>query len=154
MLIQNGKVISTGTNIKIPKNCTIIDLNGKSIYPSFIDLYTSFGIDKPKKSESSERRPLYDTKRVGYYWNESIKPEINGIESYKYDTTKAEELLKLGFGVVGTHFQDGIARGTGALIALNNNDSKSRIISNSVTNHFAFTKSSNTNQSKSKDCRN
>jgi imidazolonepropionase-like amidohydrolase len=147
LLIQNGKVVASGNNIKLPKNCTIIDLNGKSIYPSFIDIYTSFGIEKPKKSENSDRKPLYDTKRVGYYWNESIKPETNGIESYKYDTTKAEELLKLGFGVVGTHFQDGIARGTGALIALNNSDAKSRIISNSVTNHFSFTKLSTTNQS-------
>ena len=146
LLIQNGKVISTGTNIKIPKNCTIIDVSGKSIYPSFIDIYTSFGIEKPKKAESSERKPLYDTKRVGYYWNESIKPETNAIETYKYDSNKAEELLKLGFGVVGTHFHDGIARGTGALIALNNNDAKSRIISNAVSNHFSFTKSANTNQ--------
>ncbi len=146
LLIQNGKVVSAGINSKIPKNCTIIDLNGKSIYPSFIDIYTSFGIEKPKKAESSERKPLYDTKRVGYYWNESIKPEINGIENFKYDATKAEELLKLGFGVVGTHHHDGIARGTGALIALNNNDSKSRIISNSVSNHLSFTKSATTNQ--------
>jgi imidazolonepropionase-like amidohydrolase len=147
LLIQNGKVVAAGNNIKLPKNCIVVDVSEKSIYPSFIDIYTSFGIEKPKKSENSERKPIYDTKRVGYYWNESIKPETNAIESYKYDTTKAEELLKLGFGVVGTHFQDGIARGSGALIALNNNDAKSRIISNSVTNHFAFTKSATTNQS-------
>ena len=50
LIIQNGKVISSGITIPIPKNCTTINLEGKSIYPSFIDIYTSFGIEKPKKT--------------------------------------------------------------------------------------------------------
>ena len=111
LIIQNGKVIEAGTVLPIPKNCKIINLEGKCIYPSFIDIYTSFGIEKPKKSTVSDG-DSYDTKRVGYYWNESIKPEINAFEYLNYDQTKADELLKAGFGVVGTHVQDGIARGT------------------------------------------
>lgn len=49
LLIQNGKIVGTGNTLTIPKNCTVIDLNGKFIYPSFIDIYTNFGIEKPKK---------------------------------------------------------------------------------------------------------
>lgn len=147
LLIQNGKVIGTGNNIAIPKNCMTINLDGKSIYPSFIDIYTSFGIEKPKGVTSTERNPLYDTKRVGYYWNESIRSEVNAFESFKYDQPKAEELLKAGFGVVGTHVPDGIARGSGTLIALNNFDKSNQLLSDKVTNHFGFTKSVTTNQS-------
>lgn len=147
LLIQNGKVIGVGTNISIPKNCTTINLDGRSIYPSFIDIYTSFGIEKPKGISSSERNPLYDTKRTGFYWNESIRSEVNAYEAFKYDQTKAEELLKAGFGVVGTHIPDGIARGSGTLIALNNFEKKNQLLSDKVTNHFAFTKSVTTNQS-------
>jgi imidazolonepropionase-like amidohydrolase len=144
LLIQNGKVVGVGNGIKIPKNCTTINLTGKSIYPSFIDMYTNFGIEKPKST--SESNPLYDTKRIGYYWNESIRSEINAYENFKYDTAKAEELLKAGFGVVGTHQQDGVARGTGTLIALNNFEKSKRLLSNTVTNHFSFNRSVATNQ--------
>jgi imidazolonepropionase-like amidohydrolase len=146
LIIQNCKVIDAGINLSVPKNCTIINLEGKSIYPSFIDIYTSFGIEKPKKGANSEA-DSYDTKRVGYYWNESIKSEINAFENFNYDQTKAEELLKAGFGVVGTHVQDGIARGTGTLIALNNSDKSIRLLSNKISNHFGFTRSVTTNQS-------
>ena len=146
LLIQNGKVIGAGNNIAIPKNCMTINLEGKSIYPSFIDMYTSFGIEKPKGISSTERNPLYDTKKTGHYWNESIRSEVNGYESFKYDQPKAEELLKAGFGIVGTHVQDGIARGSGTLIALNNFDKSNQLVSDKVTNHFAFTKSVATNQ--------
>ena len=44
------------------------------------------------------------------------------MQKLKFDAKKAKELLKAGFGVVNTHYQDGIIRGTGALVALNMND--------------------------------
>ncbi len=147
LLIQNGKVVASGNSVAIPKNAMIIDAEGKSIYPSFIDMYTSFGADKPKRAASSERGSSYDTKRAGYYWNENIRSEINAYETFAYDETKAEELLKAGFGVVGTHIQDGIARGTGAIVALNNSDKTNRILSNKASQHFGFTRSVTTNQS-------
>ncbi len=147
LIIQNGKVVTAGINIPIPKNCTTINLDGKSIYPSFIDIYTNFGVEKPKNSGTGERGQLYDTKRSGYYWNESIRSEINAVESFNYDQTKAEEMLKAGFGVVGTHVQDGIARGTGLLVALNNSNKSTRLLSSKISNHFGFTKSAATNQS-------
>ncbi|MCF8320531.1 MAG: amidohydrolase family protein [Flavobacterium sp.] len=146
LIIQNGKVIGAGINLTIPKNSKVINLEGKYIYPSFIDIYTSFGIEKPKRSTVSDV-DSYDTKRVGYYWNESIKSEVNAFENFNYDQTKAEEFLKAGFGVVGTHVQDGVARGTGTLIALNNFDKSSRLLSNKISNHFGFTRSTVTNQS-------
>jgi imidazolonepropionase-like amidohydrolase len=147
LLIQNGKVIGAGNNITIPKNCITIDLEGKSIYPSFIDIYTDFGIEKAQTSGGSGRRnPLYDTKREGYYWNENIRSEVNAYENFTYDEPKAEELLKAGFGVVGTHLQDGIARGTGTLVALNNFNKNERLLASKITNHFGFTRSVTTNQ--------
>ncbi|WP_166919561.1 amidohydrolase family protein [Flavobacterium poyangense] len=148
LLVQDGKVVAVGNSVSIPKNSIVINLEGKTIYPSFIDIYTSFGIEKPKRNLPSggDRNPLYDTKRVGYYWNESIRSELNGYEAFKYDTAKAEELLKAGFGVVGTHIPDGVAQGTGVLVALNNTENSKQIITDKITNHFAFTKSNVTNQ--------
>jgi hypothetical protein len=75
LLIQNGKVIAAGTSVNIPKN-NYSQFRRKSIYPSFIDMYTSFGMDKPKKTEGSRQSQSYDTKREGYYWNEHIRSEV------------------------------------------------------------------------------
>ena len=148
LLIQDGKIVAVGNSVSIPKNTITIDLAGKTIYPSFIDIYTSFGIEKPKANitPGRDRNPMYDTKRIGYYWNESVRPEINSYETFKYDQPKADELLKAGFGVVGTHIADGIAQGTGALVALNNEDNSKQIIANKLTNHLSFSKSALTNQ--------
>lgn len=146
LLVQDGKVVAVGNSVTIPRNSITIDLEGKTIYPSFIDIYTSFGVEKPKSNLGRYRDPMYDTKRVGYYWNESVRPEINTYETFKYDQPKAEELLKAGFGVVGTHIPDGIAQGTGILVALNNTENSKQIIANKITNHLAFSRSALTNQ--------
>jgi imidazolonepropionase-like amidohydrolase len=146
LLIQNGKVIAVGKTVTIPKNAVTIDLEGKSIYPSFIDMYSSFGIEKTKKIESSRQAQIYDTKNVGYYWNEHIKPEADAYQIFKYDISKAEELLKAGFGVVNTHIADGIAQGTGALIALNNEEQGTRLLADKISNHFSFSRSVASNQ--------
>ncbi len=143
LLIKEGTIINVGVNISIPKNTTVIDLMGKSIYPSFIDAYSNFGIAVPKsKGRGFRQAPQYDSKRKGYYWNEHIRPETNAIDNFKYDDKKAIELRKAGFGVVNTHLQDGIIRGTGLLVTLNSNGTNAnRLLDDASSQYLSFTKS-------------
>ena len=96
LLIKDGKVVSTGISIAIPKNTTVIDLKGKSIYPSFIDIYSNFGVEKPKAASGSGRSPQFDASRTGYYWNDHIMPEQRAMDRFKFDTKKRLIYEKLG----------------------------------------------------------
>lgn len=148
LLIQNGKVVQAGASVALPQNTVVIDVDGKSIYPSFIDLYTDFGVEKPKRNGQRGRSAQYDATRSGYYWNDHIMPEANAYEKFKFDDKKAEELRSVGFGVVNTHLQDGIARGTGLLVALNKeHKDNAQIIEAQSSQHFSFSKSVTSNQS-------
>ncbi|PHR70302.1 MAG: amidohydrolase [Lutibacter sp.] len=142
LLIQNGKVVSSGNNISLPKNCITIDLEGKHIYSSFIDMYTNFGIQKPKKPSNPSRKPQYDASRKGYYWNDHIMPDQRGFDEFKFDSKKAKEFIDAGFGTVATHQQNGIMRGTGLVVALNTTDGNEiRIIDTDATQHISLNKS-------------
>src|SRR5690606_15027450 len=144
LIIKDGKVVSAGANVSIPKNATIIDATGKHIYPSFIDMYSNFGIDKPQRQGGGGRSAQYDATRTGYYWNDHVMPENNALNKLKYDSKKAEDLLKAGFVVVNTHIQDGIVRGTGTLVALNDND---YVLEQQSTQYLSLSKSALSNQS-------
>ena len=148
LLIREGIIRNVGVDIVIPKNTVIIDLKGKSIYPSFIDLYSDFGISKPKRESGGSRSPQYSASREGFYWNDHIRPEQNAIDHFKYDDKAAKALLEAGFGVVNTHLQDGIVRGTGALIALDSKGSDSqRILADQSAQYTSFSKSVRSRQS-------
>ena len=45
-------------------------------------------------------------------------PETDASKIFTADETKAEDLRSMGYGVVLSHLQDGIARGTGTLVTL------------------------------------
>ncbi|MBT8265812.1 MAG: amidohydrolase family protein [Bacteroidia bacterium] len=147
LLIKDGKVIATGASVTIPKNSVTIDLSGKTIYPSFIDIFSSFGIKKPER-QGGGRSPQYDPSREGFYWNDHIMPEQNAIDHFKYDNKAATALLKAGFGVVNTHMQDGIIRGSGSLIALTNEGGDAeRILDANSAQYLSFSKSLKSRQS-------
>jgi imidazolonepropionase-like amidohydrolase len=148
LLIKDGKVVSVGSSVSIPKNTNIIDVSGNSIYPSFIDIYSDFGVEKPKRQSSGGRSPQYDANRTGYYWNDHVMPENNAIDKFSYDSKVAKELINAGFGVVNTHIQDGIVRGTGTLVALNNEDgNEMRVLDANSAQYLSFSKSVLSNQS-------
>ena len=142
LLIQQGKIVSASSTVSIPENSIIIDLKGKSIYPSFIDVYSKFGVEQPKKKPGSGRSAEYAPSRDGYYWNDHIMPENKAIAKFKYDDKEAKVLREAGFGVVNSHIQDGIARGTGVLIALNGEGTDAnRILDDESAQYFSLDKS-------------
>lgn len=141
LLIKEGKVVSVGAQVNIPLQAVVTDLKGKTIYPSFIDLYSDFGVSTPKSSGGG-RGSQYDPSREGFYWNDHIMPENNAIDAFSFNNKEAKELMSQGFGVVNTHLQDGIARGSGALIALNPEQTDAqRILASRSAQYFSFNKS-------------
>ena len=148
ILIKEGKVVAVGKSVKIPTGVITTDLKGKTIYPSFIDLYTDFGIAKPKRQSGGFGGAQYEPSREGYYWNDHIRPETNPTADFKFDARKAKDMLAAGFGVVNTHMHDGIVRGNGLLVALNPNASNAyRIIDDKSAQFLSFSKSVTSRQS-------
>ena len=146
LLIKDGKVVEVGKSVKIPKGMITTDLDGKSIYPSFIDIYTEFGLPKPKRAPRGSVTQ-YEPSREGYYWNDHIRPDTNPIENFKFDNRKAKDMINAGFGVVNTHLHDGIIRGNGLIVALSPNSSNAyRILDQKSAQFLSFNKSRKSNQ--------
>ena len=149
LIIKNGIIENVGSNIQIPDGIRVFDLEGKHIYPSFIDLYSDYGIVKSERRRpssnwmSSYTNPqILSNKNGPFSWNESIKPEVNSVENLKFDKKRSKELRDLGFGAVLSHNMDGIMRGTGALVSLNDDVEQKIIIKDKASTHYSFTKGS------------
>ncbi|MCH4824332.1 amidohydrolase family protein [Gramella lutea] len=145
--ITEGKITAVGKSIDIPENSIVIDLKGKEVYPSFIDLFSDFGIPEPKKAEAGNT-PQYDAAREGFYWNDHIRPDTEAISHFKFDSKEAEKYHQAGFGVVNTHVPDGIIRGAGMLVALTPEVSEGdRILEGRSSQYLSLDKSVQSRQS-------
>ncbi|MCB0402929.1 MAG: amidohydrolase family protein [Flavobacteriales bacterium] len=147
LLIKDGKVVAAGLDgkVPIPENCVVYNLEGKYIYPSLIDLYTDYGMPETKKEKGPNYGPQFENNhKEAVNWNQAITPEVEAGMLFTADDKKAEELRNLGFGTVLTHQQDGIMRGTSALVTLANEKSNLVMINSEVAGHLSFNKGSST----------
>ena len=148
LLIQNDRVIGVGKILQIPKNAIVHSLEGKHLYPGFIELHSNFGIADPKAVPSNGRSAQYTADREGYYWNDHIRSEYNPQVDFKFDSNKAESLRKMGFGLVNTHRTSGIHRGTSILVAPAKQSTDAyRMRKTQVAEHYSFRKSRASRQS-------
>lgn len=142
LLIKGDVIVKVGksSEISLPSDAIRYNLNGKFIWPSFIEVYTDFGIEKRKTSEAN-RPQLESSKKGPYYYNESVQPENQAMDRFNYDAKTAEKYRSMGFGLLSTVEKDGVARGTSALVALHDDEDEQIIKPNSAM-HYSFFKGS------------
>ncbi|QMW05145.1 amidohydrolase family protein [Spirosoma foliorum] len=146
LLIRNGRVEAVGTAVSVPNSAVVTDLKGKRIYPALIDIDSDYGMPEIVRGPGGGGRggggaPQYESNKKGaYYWNQAIQPENEASTLFKANPTKADELRKLGFGVVLTHAHDGIARGTGSLVTLADDRENTLVLKPNITAHYSFSK--------------
>ena len=146
ILVKDGKIVEIGSDFSVPNNTVKHDMSGLYVYPSFVDVSSSFGTKNPSNTSRS-RSTEYKASRQGYYWNDHILSDYNTIDDFNYDEKKSKELREFGFGVVNIHRKDGVHRGTGALVALDDKSNNSlRILNPTSTESFSFNRSLQFNQ--------
>ncbi len=142
LLIQDDKIIGAGVDFFIPPEAVVYDLHGKYIYPSFIDMFTDYGIPEMKREKNDGYPQMLSNKKGAYDWNLAIHPETNASEIFTADNKKAEELRKLGFGSVMSLVRDGIARGASVFVSLGEGKENDLIIRKDVAANYSFDKGS------------
>ncbi len=144
LIIRDRKIISTGNNLAIPADAVIIDCRGKYIYPSFIDIYSEYGIPVQQQTQTtfSFNAPgqIASNTKGAYGWNQAIKPQTNASEMFAVDATRAIPFREAGFGTVLSHQKDGIARGTGVLATLASLPDNIVVLKDKASAHYSFSK--------------
>ena len=146
LLIKEGKITTVGTDLSIPKEAVIIDCKDKYIYPSFIDIYTDYGVASPQRQfgaggfNFNAPSQITSNTKGAFGWNQAIKPETDAFKVFTIDDSKAKSLREIGFGSVLSHVKDGIARGTGTVVTLANTKDNFVLIKEKASAHYSFNK--------------
>ncbi|MGG9963198.1 amidohydrolase family protein [Ferruginibacter sp. SUN106] len=148
MVIRQGKIENIGTNIAIPKDAVVIDCKGKFIYPSFIDIFSDYGIVTPQRQQGGGgffgAQQITSGTKGAFGWNQAIKSETDGSKLFTGDDAKAKTLRDLGFGAALTHQKDGIARGTGPLVSLATQPDNFTLLKDKAAAFYSFSKGTST----------
>ena len=154
LLISDGRIEKIGQGLVFPKGAVIYDLKGKTVYPSFIDVYAGnygiktqtgtpdsnplsalINIQQPGRQMGSAATP---EPRIADYWNDGINASYNVSEEFIPDSKTAGEFRQAGFGSVVTFKADGLARGTSALVTTGDGKANNLIIKNKASANYSF----------------
>ncbi|UCC44204.1 MAG: amidohydrolase family protein [Candidatus Zixiibacteriota bacterium] len=115
IVIKDGIVVDVGPDVQVPPDASVIDLNGKWIYPGFIDAFTEYGIstrDGDGDRHRQDRIPVYEGNRAGATaWNDAIHSETDWVAFFEPSERDSKEWMKLGFTTVQSGKRDGVLRG-------------------------------------------
>jgi imidazolonepropionase-like amidohydrolase len=148
ILIKGRRIEQVGKNVNIPAEYMRIDLDGKHVYPGFIDLYGNYGMasaapNERKMPSAEDFRPKYDRNTAQpLASNEAVRAEKRACEMLNANEKEAEELLKLGFTTQLTGLKDGIFRGTWTLYNLGNPEEKENFLAADAATALSFMKGS------------
>ena len=147
LIIRKGKVEAVGAGLTVPKGMVSIDLTGKHIYPSFVDIYSGYGVPEAEgQSRGSGRRTqqMVSNKSGAYMWNQALQPEFRTHEHFTVDEKAAKSYRGIGFGVVSAHRMDGMSRGTATVVTLGEDRPHKLILQERSAHHLSFKKGSST----------
>ncbi len=107
ILVNRGKIISVGKDIRIPSHARTIDCSGNHIYPGFIDMMIPVEVDTTLRTSPTK------------HWNKRIHPEYNpSLSKLSSKSIDYKKLRSIGFTSGVLVPKSGIFRGHGTAIEL------------------------------------
>jgi len=160
MVIRNGIITETGQGISIPSDAWIKDMEGKTIYPGFIDLWAEIGISDPGEAARRElssmnlppeyaglaaqllmQRPGADIRHGALHHNPQVRSWFDVASGYSQDDEKVRKLRSNGFVLANAVSPSGIFRGKSALVSLGEGDNNNLVVKPAIAQAIGFERS-------------
>ncbi|MFP6615135.1 MAG: amidohydrolase family protein, partial [Candidatus Hydrogenedentota bacterium] len=159
ILIEDGRIISVGTDVEVPSTALVVDGSGLYAYPGFIDAATHLGIKDKRPSEDVFKRALDEeypvasgprthmqlANRLGVW------PHIGVMDLYKNDADAMTSYRKLGFTTALITPHPDIISGSGDVVQLSGKPLRSATLAPRVTQILGFSDLSGTSYSRGRE---
>lgn len=145
VVIRNGLVAAVGSNPAIPADARVIDGSGLTVYPGFIDGYTSLGIGtaaaaagagQGAAAAQAARRPSAPNSTYG----PGLQSEVDAAAELDPSGTAFTAARAAGFTAALTAPASGVFRGRSALVALGSGRPADLVIRSQVAQHLGFSR--------------
>jgi imidazolonepropionase-like amidohydrolase len=108
VVITDGKITAVGTNIPIPAGATVVNAEGKHVYPGLILPVSNLGL-----VEISAVRATNDVQEIG-----ELNPNVRSIVAYNTDSKVINTLKSSGILLANIAPQGGLISGSSSVVQL------------------------------------
>ncbi|MFN2567638.1 MAG: amidohydrolase family protein [Gemmatimonadaceae bacterium] len=159
IVIRNGVIQAVGPSVSTPADARVIDGNGLTVYPGFIDAHASLGIPAPRGQQNlASRFPGVPAEMLAFaaqqqgggqqqqpsgapnsLYPPGLQPEIRAIDQIRVEASAFESAHTAGITTSLTAPREGIFMGQSALISLAGDTPAELLVRSPVALHVGFT---------------
>ncbi|MEL7500564.1 MAG: amidohydrolase family protein [Planctomycetota bacterium] len=126
IVIERGKIIGLGVEVKIPTGAKRIDLTGKHIYAGLIDGYSDIELEFASEKGTS-------------YWNDNIRPQLKLSQQFESSNVDQSSMRKAGFTAALMAPSGGIIKGQSSVLMLGDQASEHALLTENIAQHLKLT---------------
>jgi N-acetylglucosamine-6-phosphate deacetylase len=145
IVIRDGIITAVGANLPAPADARVWDLDGKTVYPGFIDAYTELSTGGEGRGRSgggaqrSEQPGTPASKPGANYWNPQVVPQTRADLLFQPDKDANKSLRSQGIAARLVAPAQGVIKGASALVTTGDGDGAATILKDRVAMHAALT---------------
>ena len=125
MVVRDGTIESLGRRVSIPSDAKVIDMEGKKIYPGFIDMFAHYGLPEPEGKDN-------------IHWNQQIRSHYSSADGFSPDEEMAGVLRAQGFVVAQTLPEHGLFRGYSSITTLGSREANRELVRSDYAQMLSF----------------
>ncbi len=160
LVLRNGIIESVGKELQPPSDAWVIEMEGKTIYSGFIDLWAEIGFADPSGSANRQLQSMntpadfaalaaqftnsgsgVDIPAGALHSNPQVRSWFDVASAYKHNEDQVKSLRSHGFVLANVVHPSGIFRGKTALVTLGQGNNNMLIISSNVSQAMSFQQS-------------
>ncbi len=159
IVVRDGIIEDAGRRVSVPEDATVIDLEGKRVYPGFIDMYSDAGmpdLGSPPQATAFQDIPeeymemlqgimreevTEDAGRLAAHWNPQVRSFYRSTDVFRPDRDAASVMRSQGFVMANIVPKHGIFRGYSTVASLGNDDAGNLIVNEDVAQVLSFSPS-------------
>ena len=122
IVIEGGTISAVGPHVTVPDEARIIDLDGKFIYPALIDPYSEISVPDPRTASVN--------------WNSKAQPHRRALSGWKRNASVDKAYREAGFGLRLVAPDDGVLRGTSAVVTTSDERTERSVVRDQVAQHL------------------
>lgn len=135
LVIRDGIIEAVGTRVAIPQDAWVINMEGKTIYPGFIETYSVLGMHSAEEMAEWIKLNPAEAK----HWNPQVRSHFSGATSYRYKESDVAALRSQGFVAAHTLPVAGVFRGSGVVVKLLDKVPSKQLILSDNSQGIAYT---------------
>ncbi|PKD44304.1 amidohydrolase family protein [Rhodohalobacter barkolensis] len=118
LVIRDGVIEAVGRRVSPPSDARVWDMEGKTLYPGFIDSYSDVGMNEPR----------VELDRGNNSWNPNLRSHLKAEQEFDTEDDGNSALRSQGFTAALSMPPLGIFKGEAAVISLKDGDVSDRVV--------------------------